>query len=202
MERNFRISFSELSQGEILTAEDAFSKRTSHLFLQNLNQPTIYVGVVNSGTHQLMPDKKNRDMWWAFLSGKPESEWRPETTKDRSRKHQKSDQGTLSWTEADNIADDNAPDESNILPDNEGEIEHVPSMNAADTLPSSDGIPSPLPLEYLEGLSQPSSGVHKSGNPFALHLYEERFAPREPTTELLKLIDEVNLTLSLLHISC
>ncbi len=24
-----------------------------------------------------MPDKKDRDLWWAFLSGKPEREWNP-----------------------------------------------------------------------------------------------------------------------------
>lgn len=24
-----------------------------------------------------MPDKKERDLWWAFLAGRPESEWNP-----------------------------------------------------------------------------------------------------------------------------
>lgn len=24
-----------------------------------------------------MPDKKERDLWWAFLSGRPEREWNP-----------------------------------------------------------------------------------------------------------------------------
>jgi hypothetical protein len=24
-----------------------------------------------------MPDKKDRDLWWAFLSGRPEEEWNP-----------------------------------------------------------------------------------------------------------------------------
>ncbi|KAF8631586.1 hypothetical protein AX15_002336 [Amanita polypyramis BW_CC] len=47
-------------------------------FRKNFNQPTIHVEYVSErGNKKVMPDKKERDLWWAFLSGKPEREWNP-----------------------------------------------------------------------------------------------------------------------------
>ena len=43
--------------------------------LQNCIQPTIHTHNRVSG--KLTPDKKDRDAWWAFVSGRPESEWNP-----------------------------------------------------------------------------------------------------------------------------
>jgi len=46
-------------------------------FRKNLDQPTIHVEYAPGASHKIMPDKKERDLWWAFLSGKPEREWNP-----------------------------------------------------------------------------------------------------------------------------
>ncbi|KAI1786655.1 hypothetical protein LXA43DRAFT_1032771 [Ganoderma leucocontextum] len=45
-------------------------------FRKNSVQPTIHVHIPDSSA-KLMPDKKERDLWWAFLAGRPESEWNP-----------------------------------------------------------------------------------------------------------------------------
>ncbi|KIL70201.1 hypothetical protein M378DRAFT_156274 [Amanita muscaria Koide BX008] len=59
-------------------------------FRKNFNQPTIHVQYVSNASRKLMPDKKERDLWWAFLSGKPETEWNPpkksRSQKDRQKK--------------------------------------------------------------------------------------------------------------------
>ncbi|KAF8640085.1 hypothetical protein AX17_001325 [Amanita inopinata Kibby_2008] len=60
-------------------------------FRKNFNQPTIHVQYVpkRSG-HGRMPEKKERDLWWAFLSGEPESTWNPpKTTKVQKPKKRK-----------------------------------------------------------------------------------------------------------------
>ncbi|KAF8351591.1 survival motor neuron interacting protein 1-domain-containing protein [Amanita rubescens] len=47
-------------------------------FRKNLDQPTIHVEYTPGGAgRKTMPDKKDRDLWWAFLSGKLETEWNP-----------------------------------------------------------------------------------------------------------------------------
>ena len=37
-----------------------------------------------------MPDKQDRDLWWIFLSGKPEAEWNPPKKPRTQKKKQKS----------------------------------------------------------------------------------------------------------------
>lgn len=44
---------------------------------KNINQPTIHVHIDPHGSRKVMPDKKERDLWWIFLSGSPESDWNP-----------------------------------------------------------------------------------------------------------------------------
>lgn len=45
---------------------------------QNLTQATIHVGHDHSGSRQrVIPPKKDRDAWWKFLAGYPESAWSP-----------------------------------------------------------------------------------------------------------------------------
>jgi hypothetical protein len=47
------------------------------LYLQNLDQLAIHVGLTSDVKGRVMPDKKEQDMWWAYLAEKPESEWNP-----------------------------------------------------------------------------------------------------------------------------
>ncbi|KAF8917825.1 survival motor neuron interacting protein 1-domain-containing protein [Mucidula mucida] len=44
---------------------------------KNVTQPTANVQLPQVPARQLMPDKQDRELWWAFLSGKPETEWNP-----------------------------------------------------------------------------------------------------------------------------
>jgi hypothetical protein len=44
---------------------------------QNIAQPTIHVHIDPDGSRKVMPDKKERDLWWKFLTGLPESDWNP-----------------------------------------------------------------------------------------------------------------------------
>ncbi|KAH9927173.1 uncharacterized protein BXZ73DRAFT_49051 [Epithele typhae] len=45
-------------------------------FRKNSVQPTIHIHIPDSSAKST-PDKKERDLWWAFLAGRPESEWNP-----------------------------------------------------------------------------------------------------------------------------
>ncbi|PFH51367.1 hypothetical protein AMATHDRAFT_59071 [Amanita thiersii Skay4041] len=59
-------------------------------FRKNFSQPTIHVEYTPTSTNRrIMPDKKERDLWWAFLSGKPESEWNPPKKSKASKLTQK-----------------------------------------------------------------------------------------------------------------
>ncbi|TCD69845.1 hypothetical protein EIP91_005922 [Steccherinum ochraceum] len=56
---------------------DVFLRRFRN-FRKNSLQPTTRIGVsTNGGAFKLIPDKKDRDAWWAFISGRPEVEWNP-----------------------------------------------------------------------------------------------------------------------------
>ncbi|CAL1701147.1 unnamed protein product [Somion occarium] len=69
--------------------QDLFLRRFKN-FRQNTLQSTIHVHVPIAGpSKKIIPDKKERDAWWAFLSGKPESEWNP-PKKPKVPKSQKS----------------------------------------------------------------------------------------------------------------
>ncbi|PPQ77419.1 hypothetical protein CVT25_011001 [Psilocybe cyanescens] len=156
-------------------------------FRKNFNQPTIHVGTANPGPRGLMPDKKDRDMWWAFLSGRPEPEWNPsKKARTKLKCNSTVSQGMRAWTEEASSHGPSAvsPYNSWQQANDEGEVEQVLRINAAETLPSPVGTP--VPLDYLESLSQPNSMV----SPPTSFLPEEILIPREPTTVLLKLIDE------------
>jgi hypothetical protein len=40
-------------------------------------QSTIYVHGSKDSAQDVMPDKRERDLWWAFIEGRPESDWNP-----------------------------------------------------------------------------------------------------------------------------
>ncbi|KAK0206329.1 hypothetical protein DFS33DRAFT_1381442 [Desarmillaria ectypa] len=53
----------------------------------NVAQPTANVQLPQVPGNLLMPGKKERDFWWAFLSGKPEFEWNPAKKPKQKKKH-------------------------------------------------------------------------------------------------------------------
>ena len=126
-----------------------------------------------------MPEKKDRDMWWSFLEGRPESEWTPMPT-SKAKSQKQSLRGMRAW------ADDTPPQEYGdpiraLAPNNdEGEVEQVLREDPTDMLPTP--AVTPVALEYLEEMMQPGSAgpAHRT------------FKPRDPTTKLLKLIDQVS----------
>ncbi|TFK28899.1 hypothetical protein FA15DRAFT_664999 [Coprinopsis marcescibilis] len=150
----------------------------------NLNQPTIFVGPTHEPNRRYMPDKKERDLWWAYLEGKAESEWNvPKNSKrqqKRQQHHQRKDAGMRAW--ADEPEEMVVPEmiiyESALLNDDEGEVEEALSIDPAEGLPTPSGTPGPS-TESPPRLGQ-SSTATPTGPP----------RPREPSTTLLKLIDE------------
>ena len=118
-----------------------------------------------------MPDKKERDMWWAFLAGKSESDWNPPKKPKKQNTSAKKSQPYNS-----------GPRQESWQNNDEGEVEQVLTVDPAESLPSPVGTP--LPSDSLDGVGQlPSSSCFI---PTKL-----AFKPREPTTRILKLIDEV-----------
>jgi len=129
-----------------------------------------------------MPDKKERDMWWAFLAGKPESDWNPpkkaKKQNTNAKKPQTYNSGLRAWPDNSSQA---LPQES-WQNNDEGEVEQVLKVDPAESLPSPMGTP--LPFDSFESSGQlPSSSC--------LVPIKLAFKPREPTTRILKLIDEV-----------
>jgi len=45
-------------------------------FRRNTAQPTIHVRIPMTSV-KVMPEKKQRDQWWAFIEGEPQEEWDP-----------------------------------------------------------------------------------------------------------------------------
>ncbi|CAA7260023.1 unnamed protein product [Cyclocybe aegerita] len=149
-------------------------------FRKNFSQPTIHVGPASEPTRRLMPDKRDRDLWWEFLSGKPESQWAPLKASKAKSKRQPPP-GMRAWADEpqrSHAATSHAPWHSN----DEGEVEQVLKLDPAESLPSP--VATPVPLGYLEEHRQPGVG------PVAGQTSRQSISPREPTTTLLKLIDE------------
>lgn len=133
-----------------------------------------------------MPDKKERDMWRAFLAGKPESDWnppkKPKKQNPNTKKSQTFNSGLRAWPDNSSQGPPQEPWQNN----DEGEVEHVLRMDPAESLPSPVGTP--LSSDSFESVGQlPSSSY--------LTPIESTLEPREPTTRILKLIDEVRIFL-------
>lgn len=125
-----------------------------------------------------MPDKKDRDSWWAFLAGMPESDWNPPKKVKKTinaKKQQTYNSGLRTWP-------DDPPQEKSWQNHDEGEVEQVLRVDPAESLPSPVGTP--LPSDSSENTGQLPSSSYIIPAQLA-------FEPREPTTRILKLIDEV-----------
>ncbi|KAF8165513.1 hypothetical protein B0H34DRAFT_671336 [Crassisporium funariophilum] len=158
---------------------DLFEMRFEN-FRKNLDQPTIHVGPADDVSYRMMPEKKDRELWWAFLAGRPESEWNPPRKSKRQMKSQQYvDHGMRAWTN-----DTPDPSHDSWQNNDEGEVEQVLTMDPAESLPSPLGTP--VALDFLEGISQPYCSQSTS----VPDCDEIAFIPREPSTRILKLIDE------------
>ncbi|CDO68141.1 hypothetical protein BN946_scf185003.g13 [Trametes cinnabarina] len=158
-------------------------------FRKNSVQPTIHVHIPNS-TSKLMPDKKERDLWWAFLAGRPKSEWNPPKKAKQakvSRWQQRKQKGRANSAFPDDLYEDaslsyDAPENGGSEAGTSGvSLEVVPemrSMDAAETLPTPSGTPAPP--DVSADVSMTSEGVRD---------VPTVYLPREPTPALMQQID-------------
>lgn len=83
---------------------------------QNSTQPTIHMHARASG--KLTPDKKDRDAWWAFISGRSEAEWNPpkkpkQNKSSRYAKEQRYSGGMRAFAEDSDVHEDAAVEDNN-----------------------------------------------------------------------------------------
>jgi hypothetical protein len=138
-----------------------------------------------SAQHKVMPDKKERDCWWAFLSGQPELDWNiPKRPKPVQRSHNyRRDYSP----ESDSADDLDPPQETWHI--NEGEVQLALSNDPIEALPTPSTTPAPSepPGAADDQLYKQSS----SDQPRPLI-----FKPREPTPSLIAHMDHVSQKLS------
>ncbi|KAF9057975.1 hypothetical protein BJ165DRAFT_1314207, partial [Panaeolus papilionaceus] len=147
-------------------------------FRKNFDQPTIQIGPALESPRRLMPDKKERDLWWAFICGKSESDWNP--SKSKKPKKQKSlpanNQRLRAWA-------DEPSEPQNDYQTIYGSAEDLVE-DAMGTLPSPPSVP--LPLDVLEEMSQDAASLTK-----VILEAPPTSVARQPNTTLLKMIDHM-----------
>ncbi|KAJ7228468.1 hypothetical protein GGX14DRAFT_613018 [Mycena pura] len=138
-------------------------------FRKNLAQPTIHVlKGARSNNRKAMPDLKERDLWWAFLSGKPIEDWDP-PKKYSPKKFQR---GMRAFEDDDSRMEGPSGGSSHEA------SEARPMRDDSEAvLLSATSLPTEHAAEY--GVSHPE---HSGG---AMPIYK----PLEPTPSLLRLID-------------
>ena len=129
-----------------------------------------------------MPDKRERDMWRAFLAGMPESDWNPPMKPKKQNPNAKRPQTYNSKLRAWPDDSSQGPPQESLQNNDEGEVEQVLRVDPAESLPSPVGTPLSSDSFENNGQLPPSS---------CLIPIKSVFEPREPTTRILKLIDEV-----------
>lgn len=134
-----------------------------------------------------MPDKKERDLWWAYLAGKPETDWNPPKKPKQSQLNKRRQFGYGMRGFSDDTEYDlsyNRPQESWQTND-EGEVELVLRVDPSESLPTPTG--SPVPPDTSNELQNTASSSTRLE-----HVETIIFKPREPTPCLLRHIDEVS----------
>jgi hypothetical protein len=133
-----------------------------------------------------MPDKKERDCWWAFLAGRPESDWNPpkKTKTDanaRKRHSYRRDHSPATYPEEDL----QSTHETWHIND-EGEVELVLSKDPSESLPTPSSTPVPSEPPALDHM-------HNQGTSYIPPMLKQR----EPTPTLLAYMDHVSQKLLL-----
>jgi Survival motor neuron (SMN) interacting protein 1 (SIP1) len=153
---------------------------------QNVNQPTIHIHLTpETERRMLMPEKKERDLWWAFLAGKPESDWNPPKMPKQTPKFSKHRRGMRGF--ADDAGSYEPPQQESFQND-EGEVEKVLRVDPMESLPTPTCSPEPpeTSTSMEDQLVGPSSMVS-----YVSPQRTTGLMPREPMPSLLKHIDQV-----------
>ncbi|KAG6903457.1 hypothetical protein C0995_005480 [Termitomyces sp. Mi166 len=154
-----------------------FRKVNTFEMLENVNQPTIGVPFVPLGEHQRpLPDKKERDFWWGFLGGKPESDWNPlKQPKQSAAMRRLSGLTQFDTTDASSVRRWQESWQTN----DDGEVELVLRFGPLDSALAPTCSPTP-PEVTLAGSSTIATSTQET------IIYK----PREPLPSLLRHIDE------------
>jgi hypothetical protein len=139
-----------------------------------------------------MPEKKERDLWWAYLAGKPESDWNPPKMPKQSPKPKASKRRRGMRGFADDAGSYECPQQESWQND-EGEVEKVLRVDPVESLPTPTCSPEPpeASTSRADQLVGPSSTMLHVQRPTVLK-------PREPMPSLLKHIDQVRCVSSLI----
>lgn len=159
----------------------------AHSFLQNVIQPTIHIHLPQDPNHRLIPDKMKRDCWWAFLAGRPESEWNPPKVPrlDASNKRRYKYRREGSPNAADDDNQDIPPETWHI--NDEGDVELALTKDPTESLPTPSGSPTPSERSIKE--SGDSTDIRPSPDHSSI---TQNSKQREPTPTLAAYLDHVS----------
>jgi len=145
------------------------------------------------GSRKVMPDKRERDLWWKFLAGLPESDWNPpKKPKKSSLKKSRFPSHMPAFCDESELDHDNI-DEQNYYEshetwriNSEGDVEL-----AEDDPPSSSAQPLPIDsaLSILSAETESKSMGPLSTRPG----HDQVCNPREITPSLLRKLDHVRI---------
>ncbi|KAH9939969.1 hypothetical protein B0H21DRAFT_583960 [Amylocystis lapponica] len=171
-------------------------------FRKNCVQPTVSVHNPHAGSsRKVLPDRKDRDAWWAFLAGRPQAEWDPpkkpkQPRQDRSARwrNDRYGSGPRGYSE---VRDDPRPSYDYQEQDSayhesiqetwhvneEGEVELSTSDDPTRSLPTPSGTPAPQGREtrLTEGEGSTPTVLPSTSSITCV--------PREPTPSLMQHID-------------
>ncbi|THG98869.1 hypothetical protein EW026_g3398 [Hermanssonia centrifuga] len=128
---------------------DTFLKRFKN-FRKNCVQPTIHI--TNNpprSTLKVIPDRKDREAWWAYLTGRPESEWNPpKKVKGQNARNQGYGRGMRAYSLETQInlyqeTQGAGPSREDVHMNEEREVEQVVAMDPTESLPTPSGTPAP-----------------------------------------------------------
>ncbi|TFL00545.1 hypothetical protein BDV98DRAFT_104469 [Pterulicium gracile] len=158
-------------------------------YRQNILQPTIHVTVPPTvHGRKIMPDKKQRGQWWAFLEGRPQSEWNP--PKKASKQKDNFSQGMRGFSSERVVEDmhndthlpyDNSQETWRI--NDEGEVEKALIVDPTDSLPTPSGTPAPIDPQAMDYTSAAVSVTEAAPAPTT------QSTALRPTLSLLSQID-------------
>ncbi|KAL5530010.1 hypothetical protein ACEPAF_6267 [Sanghuangporus sanghuang] len=179
----------------ILPSEEwrtVFIKRFKN-FRKNSLQSTIGVelpSLPSSGQSKLMPEKKERDKWWAFINGRPEHEWNPPKSPKKPRGKFARQSIHLDQPNVDDVGQYEVP-MTEEMPTDVAEAHEVLVVNEFGEIREDEKDPD-RDLQELE-----VGDAALLSTPFATPQPEKRFkaserrtaGPRHPTPTLLKRMD-------------
>ncbi|GBE80017.1 hypothetical protein SCP_0212190 [Sparassis crispa] len=174
--------------------EDPVEPATSTIFLgrfrnfrRNSAQPTIHVHVPASASpHKIMPEKKQRDQWWAFIEGRPQTDWDPpkkpqqnKQNKWRNDRYSRGLRGFPDDTDERELSYDYREEGRAYASEQEAlratDMKDASVLEASGSLPTPFGTPAPQELSPGEKCDDVDKQAHRGR--------------REPTPSLMQYID-------------